>query len=180
MDGSPNGLHHGSIEALKSETIEITEPQFKFQSNSVVKQQEITPQPIIDPIEQGEANQMNSTFPSIQIHSPTFSQYDIAGTVPDKSIETPPPQPFQSAQSTAVSYEESLRSPLAITCEQSNGSLLHPLGGSSNQHLQSQGAHYGGRSAPISLPESAPLSRQSNSSCERSWQYVHYQPDEGT
>ena len=127
----------------------------------VVKQQEIAPQPIID---QGEADQKNSTFSSIQSHPPTFSQNDIARTVLDENVKIPPLQPFESAQSTAVSYEESLRSTLAIECEQPDGSLLHPLGGSSNQHLQSQGAHHGGTSVPISIPESAPLGRWYNSS----------------
>ena len=130
----------------------------------VVKQHEITPQPIIDPIEQGEANQKNSAFPSIQSHPPAFSQYDTAGTVPDETVEIPPLQPFESAQSTAVSYKESLRIPLTIKCEQSDGSFIHPLEGFSNPHLQSPGGHYGVTRAPISLPESAPLSRQCDSS----------------
>ena len=108
-----------------------------------------------DPIEQGEANQKYSTFPSIQSHPPTFSRCDIARTVPDENVEIPLLQPFKAAQSTTVSHDQSLRSPLTIKYEQPNGSLLHPLGKSSNQHLQSQGA-------PISLTESAPLSRESS------------------
>ena len=104
----------------------------------VVKQQEIIPQPIIDPIEQGEANQKNSTFLSIQSYPPTFPQSDIAGTVPDETVENPPLQPFESAQSTAVSHEEGLRSPLTTKCEQPDGSLIHPSEGFSNPHLQSR------------------------------------------
>ena len=106
----------------------------------IFMQQEITPQPIIDPIEQGEANQKNSTFPSIQSHPPATSQYDTAGTVPIETVPIPPQQPFTTE------------------CEQLDGWLLYPLGGSSNQHLQSQDPLYGGTSALISLPGPAPCS----------------------
>ena len=85
-----------------------------------VKQQEVTPQPIIDPIKQGEANQSH---------------------------------PPKSAQSTAVNYEECLSRPSETGYEQPDESLLHRLGRSSSQHLQSQSAHYGG----TPLPGSAPL-----------------------
>ena len=120
----------------------------------VVMQQQIIPQPIIDPIAQGEANRINSTFLSIQSHPPTLSQNKTAGTVPEKTVEIPPQQPFKSAQSTAVSPEESLRSHFMTEREQLDGWQV-PFEGSSNQHLQSQGALYGGTNAPILLPESA-------------------------
>lgn len=117
---------HDNLEHVAQHMVEIS--KYVLQ---VVKQQEIARQPIIDPIERGEANQKNSTFSSIQSHPPTFFQYDIARTVLDENVEISPLQPFESAQSTAVSYEGSLRSPLTIKCEQPDGSLLHPLGGSS-------------------------------------------------
>ena len=74
----------------------------------------------------------------IQVHPPTSAQYDIAATVLDETVEIPPQQSFKSAQSTAVSYKESLRNPLITGSDQLD-----------------QQISYGGTYTPVSLPASA-------------------------